>query len=122
MFDSLGVGGGASLIGGVGVLLAPIPFVFYRYGEGIRKRSKFAPTEEKEEPDSQAPDDEEKQSHERPRSELSTDEEEERELDDIAGVPSEEELEKDIERERRKTRGEDDPDRFIDGRGMEKAE
>jgi multidrug resistance protein len=44
MFDSLGVGGGGSLIGGVAVLLAPIPFVFYRYGEGIRRRSKFAPT------------------------------------------------------------------------------
>lgn len=26
------------------VLLAPIPFIFYRYGEPIRKRSKFAPT------------------------------------------------------------------------------
>ncbi|TVY82140.1 Citrinin biosynthesis cluster MFS transporter mrr1 [Lachnellula suecica] len=46
MFDALGVGGGGSLIGGVAVLLAPIPFVFYRYGEPIRKRSRFAPTEE----------------------------------------------------------------------------
>lgn len=63
MFDSLGIGGGASLIGGVGVLLAPIPFVFYKYGEGIRKRSKFAPTDDKAEPDSNAPDDEEKQTH-----------------------------------------------------------
>lgn len=44
MFDTLGVGGGASLIGGMAVLLAPIPFVFYKYGEPIRKRSKFAPT------------------------------------------------------------------------------
>lgn len=44
MFDALGVGGGGSLIGGVAVLLAPIPFIFYKYGEGIRKRSKFAPT------------------------------------------------------------------------------
>jgi MFS transporter, DHA1 family, multidrug resistance protein len=47
MFDALGVGGGGSLIGGVAVLLAPIPFIFYRYGEPIRKRSKFAPTLEK---------------------------------------------------------------------------
>jgi hypothetical protein len=47
MFNALGVGGGGSLIGGVAVLLAPIPFVFYRYGEPIRKRSKFAPTENK---------------------------------------------------------------------------
>jgi hypothetical protein len=35
------------LIGGVAVLLAPIPFVFYKYGEPIRKRSKFAPTSDK---------------------------------------------------------------------------
>ena len=44
MFDALGVGGGGSLIGGVATLLAPIPFIFYYYGEPIRKRSKFAPT------------------------------------------------------------------------------
>jgi len=44
MFDALGVGGGGSLIGGVAILLAPIPFVFYFYGEPIRRRSKFAPT------------------------------------------------------------------------------
>ena len=47
MFDALGVGGGGSLIGGVATLLAPIPFIFYRYGESIRIRSKFAPTPEK---------------------------------------------------------------------------
>jgi len=46
MFDTLGVGGGGSLIGGVAVVLAIIPFTFYRYGEAIRKRSRFAPTEE----------------------------------------------------------------------------
>jgi DHA1 family multidrug resistance protein-like MFS transporter len=45
MFGALGVGGGGSLIAGVACLLAPIPFVFYRYGESIR-RSKFAPTED----------------------------------------------------------------------------
>jgi DHA1 family multidrug resistance protein-like MFS transporter len=44
MFDSLGVGGGGSLIGGIAALLAPIPFIFYRYGGAIRERSKFAPT------------------------------------------------------------------------------
>jgi hypothetical protein len=48
MFDALGVGGGGSLIGGVAILLAPIPFVFYHYGEEIRKRSKFAPTPDKD--------------------------------------------------------------------------
>lgn len=47
MFDALGVGGGGSLIGGVAVLLMPIPFIFYKYGEPIRKRSKFAPTPDK---------------------------------------------------------------------------
>lgn len=44
MFDGLGVGGGGSLIGGVATLLAPIPFIFYKYGGPIRERSKFAPT------------------------------------------------------------------------------
>lgn len=46
MFNTLGVGGGGSLIGGVALLLAPIPFVFYYKGEPIRRRSKFAPTED----------------------------------------------------------------------------
>ncbi|QKD54411.2 uncharacterized protein FOBCDRAFT_319463 [Fusarium oxysporum Fo47] len=49
MFDTLGVGGGGSLIGGVATVLAIIPFLFYRYGKQIRIRSKFAPTEEKSE-------------------------------------------------------------------------
>lgn len=44
MFNALGIGGGGSLIGGVAVLLAIIPFAFYRYGGAIRERSKFAPT------------------------------------------------------------------------------
>jgi multidrug resistance protein len=55
MFNALGVGGGGSLIAGVATLLAPIPFIFYRYGEQIRKRSKFAPTREKL-PDPRLPD------------------------------------------------------------------
>lgn len=54
MFTALGVGGGASLVGGVAVLLAVVPFVFYKYGPGIRKRSKFAPTPKKEDEESQA--------------------------------------------------------------------
>lgn len=44
MFTSLGIGGGGSLIAGVATLLAPIPFVFYKYGERIRVKSRFAPT------------------------------------------------------------------------------
>lgn len=47
MFNALGVGGGGSLIGGVAALLAPIPFIFYKYGGPIRERSKFAPTPSK---------------------------------------------------------------------------
>lgn len=46
MFDKLVVGGGGSLIAGVGVLLAPIPFVFYGYGKSLRQTSKFAHTPE----------------------------------------------------------------------------
>lgn len=42
MFSALGVGGGGSLIGGVATLLALIPFVFYRYGSRIRRKSKYA--------------------------------------------------------------------------------
>jgi hypothetical protein len=56
MFGKLGVGGAGSLIGGVGVLLMPIPFVFYKYGAAIRARSKFALTDKTPHP----PADEEK--------------------------------------------------------------
>ncbi|KAM0552478.1 hypothetical protein ACHAPJ_007806, partial [Fusarium lateritium] len=49
MFTALGVGGGGSLIGGVAAVLAVIPFLFYKYGKQIRIRSKFAPTQEKNE-------------------------------------------------------------------------
>lgn len=41
MFNVLGVAGAGSLIGGAGMLLMPIPFVFYRYGAAIRVRSRF---------------------------------------------------------------------------------
>ncbi|KAF3033649.1 hypothetical protein E8E12_005499 [Didymella heteroderae] len=57
MFDALGVGGGGSLIAGVACLLAPIPFIFYKYGGPIRERSKFAPTPDKNpQPNSSEPD------------------------------------------------------------------
>ncbi|KAI1324661.1 MFS general substrate transporter [Xylariaceae sp. FL0255] len=59
MFKTLGVGGGGSLIGGVATLLAVIPIAFYKYGEKIRIRSKFAPTDDIHRDD--GPDDEEKQ-------------------------------------------------------------
>lgn len=44
MFRAMGIGGGSSLIGGVAVLLAFIPVLFYKYGESIRIKSRFAPT------------------------------------------------------------------------------
>lgn len=42
MFGALGIGGGGSLIAGVGMLLAVIPFLFYWYGDRIRQKSKYA--------------------------------------------------------------------------------
>ncbi|KAL9080817.1 MAG: hypothetical protein Q9157_000513 [Trypethelium eluteriae] len=61
MFDALGVGGGGSLIGGVATLLAPIPFIFYWKGETIRRRSRFAPTENKPKQEDKPADDEQQQ-------------------------------------------------------------
>jgi DHA1 family multidrug resistance protein-like MFS transporter len=42
MFTKLGVGVGGSIVGCIACLLAPIPFVFYKYGSRIRGRSRFA--------------------------------------------------------------------------------
>ncbi|KAF5671228.1 major facilitator superfamily transporter [Fusarium heterosporum] len=42
MFNALGIGGGGSLIAGVGTLLAVTPFLFYHYGHKIRAKSKYA--------------------------------------------------------------------------------
>ncbi|KAJ7757194.1 MFS polyamine transporter [Mycena maculata] len=43
MFTKLGVNWAATLLGGVGLLLAPMPFLFYKYGARVRAGSKFAP-------------------------------------------------------------------------------
>ncbi|GAA6008917.1 hypothetical protein JCM10207_004025 [Rhodosporidiobolus poonsookiae] len=43
MFSALGVGWGCSFWGFISLLLAPSPFLFYRYGWLLRKRSRFAP-------------------------------------------------------------------------------
>ncbi|KAF8168994.1 major facilitator superfamily domain-containing protein [Mycena galopus ATCC 62051] len=43
MFTKLGVNWAATLLGGVGLLLAPSSFLFYKYGARIRANSKFAP-------------------------------------------------------------------------------
>ncbi|KAK5097785.1 hypothetical protein LTR70_002827 [Exophiala xenobiotica] len=53
MFTALGVGPAASLIGGIAALLSVVPFVFYKYGARIRKKSRFAPTPAKEDEESQ---------------------------------------------------------------------
>jgi DHA1 family multidrug resistance protein-like MFS transporter len=42
MYHKLGVGGASSLLGGLSILFIPIPFVLYKYGERIRRRSKMA--------------------------------------------------------------------------------
>lgn len=42
-FTGLGVGWACTLLGCVGLILAPAPFLFYRYGPAIRERSRYAP-------------------------------------------------------------------------------
>lgn len=41
MFDKLGVDWGGSLLGFISILLLPAPFLFYKYGERLRNRSKY---------------------------------------------------------------------------------
>jgi hypothetical protein len=43
MFQNLGIQWAASLLGFVCVALLPIPFVFFKYGPVIRRRSNYAP-------------------------------------------------------------------------------
>lgn len=121
MFNALGVGGGGSLIGGVAVLLAPIPFIFYKYGRPIRERSRFAPTKPKQ------PDVEkqvEEAAPQRRSSDGNSSDRYEMALDEEAGVPDQGEVEKDIEKERElsPTSSSEKDDRFLDASGIEKAE
>lgn len=44
MFQGMGIQWAGTLLGCVALLLAPIPFVFYKWGASIRGRSKIAPT------------------------------------------------------------------------------
>lgn len=44
MFQGMGIQWAGTLLGCVALLLAPIPFVFYKWGADIRARSKVAPT------------------------------------------------------------------------------
>lgn len=46
MIYTLGVGPGVSLIGAVACVALPMPFLFYKYGAQLRRKSKFAPAVE----------------------------------------------------------------------------
>ncbi|KAK6984635.1 MFS general substrate transporter [Favolaschia claudopus] len=48
IFHKLGIHWASTVLAGVGVLLAPSPFLFYKYGPRIRVRSKFAPCKDLE--------------------------------------------------------------------------
>ncbi|TKA28618.1 hypothetical protein B0A50_02945 [Salinomyces thailandicus] len=121
MFQSLGVGGGGSLIGGVACLLAPIPFVFYKYGKPIRERSRFAPTGPPPGQNEQQEDEKEQQEE---GSRQESDAADERALDEEMGVPSAGDVEK--ERSGSSSGGSSSQgrnrDRYIDASGMERAE
>jgi len=41
LYEGLGVGWATSILGFIGLLMAPVPFLFFRYGEWIRSRSKY---------------------------------------------------------------------------------
>ena len=41
--SQMGIGWAATLIAGVSLLLAVVPFIFYKYGPRIRAGSRFAP-------------------------------------------------------------------------------
>lgn len=43
MYARLGLTGAGCLIAGLALVFAPIPLLFIRYGEAIRKRSRYAP-------------------------------------------------------------------------------
>ena len=44
MFNNLGVNWAGSLLAFISVALVPMPFIFYKYGKSIRRKSKWAPT------------------------------------------------------------------------------
>ncbi|KAK0440401.1 MFS polyamine transporter [Desarmillaria tabescens] len=43
MYHNLGINWASTLVGLIGVVLAPSPFLFYKFGKQIRRHSKFAP-------------------------------------------------------------------------------
>ena len=42
MFNNLTIKWAATLLGGLGALMMPLPFIFYKYGATIRRKSKHA--------------------------------------------------------------------------------
>jgi DHA1 family multidrug resistance protein-like MFS transporter len=44
MFTGMGIQWAATLLGCVALVLAPIPFIFYKFGYKIRAKSAYAPT------------------------------------------------------------------------------
>lgn len=115
MFSALGVGGAGSLIGGVACLLAPIPFLFYKYGKRIRQRSKFAPTQTTK-PVNQ------REEQSRPASQhAESSSDDEPALDEEADI-SNTNLEKKASDESAGHDAENNGDRYLDADGMEKAE
>jgi DHA1 family multidrug resistance protein-like MFS transporter len=44
MFEGMGIQWAATLLGCVAIVMAPIPFIFYKYGAKIRAKSAYAPT------------------------------------------------------------------------------
>ncbi|KAF2862871.1 MFS transporter [Piedraia hortae CBS 480.64] len=111
MFRALGVGKAGSIIGAVACLLAPIPFVFYKYGARIRQRSRFAPTSPQQTSNSTSQDD---------ASSLA-----ESQLAEQMGVGSPDDAEKEDEKEHSSSgvaTGIKPGDGYLDADGMEKAE
>jgi MFS transporter, DHA1 family, multidrug resistance protein len=43
MYTKLGINWASTLIGLIALVFAPSPFLFYKFGPAIRRRSKFAP-------------------------------------------------------------------------------
>ena len=91
----------------------------YKYGEAIRKRSKFAPTEPKKDEESAV------EAEEIKASDRSSSQEDEAALDEEMGVPDQSDVEHEIEKERSKNSPEQASgtgDRYLDPSGLEKAE
>lgn len=94
-------------------LLAPIPFLFYRYGGKIRQRSRFAPTGDSKTAEA---------SKEGKRPELPASRSADRSSEDVS--PDDEAGAKDLEKELSRGSGADprDGDPYLDADGIEKAE